>query len=157
MGAIFCRALRFLPCAILAFASVCCACAFAWHCVVAWRALAEHFLRLPSSIAHAWVCFRCIAHAGVPSLVFPSFARMFSLHGALALALARVSLAFHYLNAPCNSLGQERASSFARLESHMASSFGTFDLNALVLEDEDGNGGFDLNEFSLETGNGNVS
>jgi len=38
----------------------------------------------------------------------------------------------------------------------MASSFGTFDLNALVLEDEDGNGGFDLNEFSLETGNGNV-
>jgi len=33
----------------------------------------------------------------------------------------------------------------------MASSFGTFDLNAPVLEDEDGNGGFDLNEFPLET------
>ena len=39
----------------------------------------------------------------------------------------------------------------------MASSFGTFDLNAPVLEDEDGNGGFDLNEFPLGTGNGNVS
>ena len=46
------------------------------------------------------------------------------------------SLAFRYLNAPCNSLGHERASSFAILESHMAISFGTFDLNALVLEDE---------------------
>ena len=67
------------------------------------------------------------------------------------------SLAFRNVNAPCNSLGQERASSFASLESHMASSFGTFDLNAPVLEDEDGNGGFDLNEFPLETGNGNVS
>ena len=67
------------------------------------------------------------------------------------------SLVFRYLNAPCNSLGHERASSFASLESHMASSFGTFDLNAPVLEDEDGHGGFDLNKFSLETGNGNVS
>jgi len=67
------------------------------------------------------------------------------------------SLAFRYLNTPCNLLGQERASLFASLESHMASSFGTFDLNAPVLEDEDGNGGFDLNEFPLETGNANVS
>ena len=68
-----------------------------------------------------------------------------------------LSLAFRYLNAPCNSLGQERASSFAILESHMAISFGTFDLNAPVLEDEDVNGGFDLIEFPLETGNANVS
>ena len=130
-----------MPCAILAFASVCCACAFACpsvFCVC---------LRLLRARGCVFVAVR----AGVPSLIFPSFARLFSLHGALALALARVSLAFHYLNAPCNSLGQERASSFASLESHMASSFGTFDLNAPVLEDEDGNGGFDLNEFPLET------
>jgi hypothetical protein len=39
----------------------------------------------------------------------------------------------------------------------MATSFGSFDLNVPVLEDEDGNGGFDLNELPLETGNGNVS
>ena len=39
----------------------------------------------------------------------------------------------------------------------MATSFGTFDLNMQVPEDEDGTGGFDLNEFPLKTGNSNVS
>ena len=112
--------------------------------------------RVAAAGQHAWhpaIISWLVARTGLPHVSLIT-----AQAGLQRCALPLISaLAFRYLNAPCNSLGQKRASSFASLESHMASSFGTFDLNAPVLEDEDDNGGFDLNEFPLETGNANVS
>lgn len=130
------------------------------------------FFVLASSVSRACVCDFCaglhVARAGVLFFFCCLCLRLSRALGTFFVHRARwrwLSLAGHLGSSsllfklrPCNSPGQERASSFASLESHsMATSFGSFDLNVPVLEDEDGNGGFDLNELPLETGNGNVS